>query len=140
MPNGVTHWVFPANPQKYHVLEAFAELEELNWGTNNNVKVGDIVYIYLGEPIKKILLKTEVVMIDINPEEIENGSKFDIDSDTIPDKKKYARLKLLDCFLRKKNYLAYDNLKKHGLKGNIRGALVLNNNAELLDYIKLVEI
>lgn len=139
MTKEVSRWIFPCNPKIYDALGAFAKHGVIDWRTNKNVNEGDIVYIYIGEPIAKILLKTRVVNLNI-PDEHLIGGDFYRKVDAMREKANYVRLELIQSFLEKKDYLSFEALKKHGLKGSIQGPLKLDNNPELLEYIKLVEI
>ncbi|MBU3201731.1 hypothetical protein LL037_08425 [Clostridium estertheticum] len=69
MRNDIKNWVFPCDSMSYNVISAFKELNEVDWGTDKNAMKGDYVYIYLVEPIKKIILKTKVVIDNIGENE-----------------------------------------------------------------------
>ncbi len=133
-------WIFPCNPGNYDVLTAFASLETIDWGTNSQVIEGDTVYIYVGKPVSKIVFKTKVINEDVPRDQLINDEEFLKDHNTIAEKKKCVRLELEKSFLDKKNYLSYENLKEHGLTSKMQGVLNLDNNSDLSDYIKLVEV
>ena len=67
-------WIITAKvtgKEGYDILRAFEELEYIDWHKSKvlkNIKVGDIVYIYVGKPYSKIMLKMECIAVDI-PEE-----------------------------------------------------------------------
>ena len=134
-------WIFGCNPNNFDALGAFAEYDFVNWGTNCNIEENDEVYIYISAPIKKLLLKTKVEIVDVPEEELIDDSKYhEEDFDNIKEKKKYIKLKLDKCFLtEKRNYLTFEKLMDNGLNGVIRGQLCLSNNKKLMDYIEMIE-
>lgn len=44
-------WIFPCNPETFHIHDAFREQSALDWKQSNyNVEPGDYVFIYVGRP------------------------------------------------------------------------------------------
>ena len=78
-------WIVPCNINQFDVDGAFKNLEEVEWKQGINVKVADIVYIYVSSPLSCIKYKCQVVCADISPEE----KKID-DKDYIIDSKNYV--------------------------------------------------
>lgn len=134
-------WVFGCNPNNFDALDAFAGLGFVDWGTNCNVEKEDEVYLYMGAPIKKLLIKTKVTNDDVDLEEGIDDSRYHEEGfENIKEKKKYVRLEVEKCFLgNQMKYLTFENLMENGLNGVIRGQLCLDNNIKLKDYIELVE-
>ena len=63
---GQKAWLVPSNYHYYNVIEAFHENEVILWKQgNDNIRVGDLVYLYVGVPFSAILFKTEVTEVDI---------------------------------------------------------------------------
>lgn len=58
-------WLIPANPKFYDVIHCFNETDTIIWKQSTNIKVGDIVYLYVGEPYSAILYKCEAMEVDI---------------------------------------------------------------------------
>ncbi|MBO5996326.1 MAG: hypothetical protein J6P77_03710 [Acetobacter sp.] len=55
-------WIFPSNTKMYDTLGAFRNLPFVYWTQRlKSIEVGDIVYIYLGAPVSRIVFKSEVV-------------------------------------------------------------------------------
>jgi hypothetical protein len=57
-------WIFQANPTKYKILDALDWLNKIEWRVtrySNEIKLGDIVYIWLSGPTAGIYAKTVVV-------------------------------------------------------------------------------
>lgn len=64
-------WIIPCsthNRYEFDVFEHFNNYSMVDWTRKNNVNVGDIVYIYVGEPYYKIMFKT-ICTISIVPAE-----------------------------------------------------------------------
>jgi len=135
-------WIFGCNPNNFDALDAFAEFCFVNWGTNCNVEKEDEVYIYIGAPIMKLLIKTKVTNddVDLEDEEVNYSRYHEEGFENIKEKKKYVRLEVEKCFLgNQMKYLTFENLMKNGLNGAIRGPICLENNIELKNYIEMVE-
>ena len=63
---GQKAWLVPSNYHYYNAIEAFHENEIILWKQgNDNIRVGDLVYLYVGVPFSAILFKSEVVEVDI---------------------------------------------------------------------------
>ena len=58
-------WIIPANPKFYDVINCFNDTDTIIWKPSNNIKVGDMVYLYVASPYSAILYKCEVVDSDI---------------------------------------------------------------------------
>ena len=54
-------WIIPCNPKYYDIVDAFDNLDVIEWSQSTNMTVGDTVYIYVGEKYKSIMFKCEVV-------------------------------------------------------------------------------
>ena len=70
----ITQWFVPANPNKYHVIEAFRELRKVDWRQSSraNIVHGDIVYIYVADPIQAIRFKCKVNKVNLESLEIDD--------------------------------------------------------------------
>ena len=65
-PSGRKNWLVPSNPKYYDVIAAFEAEEEILWKQgNDNMRPGDIVYLYLGLPYSAILYRCEITETDI---------------------------------------------------------------------------
>ena len=131
------NWLFPCNPNNYDVLNAFANNIFVDWGTNLKVKLDDFVYIYVGAPIKKILIRAVVVEENVTDFIVDDSNYHEDNYEDIKVKKKYVKLKINKCYLGEDMYdLSYDKLLQNGLNGVVRGQMSLDNNPQLKDYIK----
>ena len=73
-------WIIPASINKYNLHYVFNKFEKIDWQISNsikNVKVGDIVYIYVSKPDSAIRYKCEVIKNNIKELEI-NDTEFNI--------------------------------------------------------------
>ncbi|WP_297915264.1 AAA family ATPase [uncultured Campylobacter sp.] len=114
------YWIFSDAPSEFDPIDGFKQEEIVQWENQKKngyihvggVQMGDIVYIYLNDPIKAIVVKTKIV--DISPD------KYTVD------------LKFLKFTNR--NKLSREILKKYdGLK-NIQGKLEIKSK-ESINYI-----
>jgi len=137
---GKTHWILPSNPHYYDALGAFAGNEMVDWGTNNRLKTGDIVYIYIAEPIGRIIIKAEVMNEEVPQHDLLDDRFFMREQDKISAKDRTVRLKALTSYIGPRSkHLSYGVLQEHGLKSSLEGVLNLDNNPELLQYIQSIE-
>lgn len=108
-------WLIPSNIKKFDAVSHFENNERIDWLIQGNWKIGDLVYIYVGMPIKKIMFKTI----------IENEVSY------VGTTEKGACLRLIKKM--DSECLSFENLLQHGLKGNIRGKM--NLSGELEEYV-----
>ena len=49
----LTHWLISSNPKIYNAVKAFQENKQVDWqnSSNNKMKNGDVVHIYITSPI-----------------------------------------------------------------------------------------
>lgn len=109
------HWLIPANPAYYDVVNMFNNSVMANWKQYNNILVGDIIYLYVGSPYKEIMFKCEVVETNI-PYEFKN------DNLTINN---LIKIKLLKKY--KSQEFSFKRLNELGIKA-IRGPRLIPNN------------
>lgn len=118
-------WIVPCNINQFDVDGAFKNLEEVEWKQGINVKVADIVYIYVSSPLSCIKYKCQVVCADISPEEKKIDDKdYIIDSKNYVDASKFMRLKLLEAY--DNGLISLDVLSNAGLKGSIQAQQAIN--------------
>lgn len=58
-------WLIPANPKYFDIVGAFNKEEEIIWKQSAKLKVGDIVYMYVGVPYSAVMYQCEVTEADI---------------------------------------------------------------------------
>lgn len=119
-------WVIPCDVDKYDVISAFNEFEEVEWHytpQTQKICVGDKVYIYVGKPYSRIMHKCSVVKANVTFREIDD-KKFIKDELAFANEKCF-RIKLIRKIgdLR----LSLTALNNNGINGNIQGARRLEN-------------
>jgi len=103
-----TEWLIPANPKYYDIINCFNETDTIMWKQSNNIKIDDIVYIYVGSPYKAILYKCMVLEVNIPYEYKDNNLVI----------KKVMKMKLLKRF--KPDEYSFARLNEFGINA-IRG-------------------
>ncbi len=130
------NWLKPENPMIYNCEEAFEKNGTIDWPQKNIYSVGDIVYLYSSGKEKRIRFKTRVKATDIKEEDVVDDKEFWIDFEAYSNETwsgKYFKLELIAKI--DTNNLTFTNLKKHGLEGNLQGAIRLQKE-DLLSYIE----
>lgn len=123
------YWLRPAN-KSYDIFKSFEELKIVDWGSNNNYSVGDIVYIYCGLPLQKITHKCRVIKIDVPENELIDDSKYIIDKaefESRPLNDNYIRLELIEEF---KGTVTLDDINVLMLRSAIT---ILKSQADIID-------
>lgn len=134
----MTHWLIPANTKFYDVFAAF-ERDETFWPMNAKLADGDTAYIYLTAPHKQIGFVCNIIEVGYDLDEIlDEVSPFIKGKvDTKKAAKPFMKLKATHTIpIVKNSLLSLDYLKQHGLNGMLMGVRKLENNPELLAYIK----
>lgn len=58
-------WIVPANPAYYDVVSDFRKREVIEWKQSSAINVGDLVYLYVGQPYSAVLYKCIAEEVDI---------------------------------------------------------------------------
>lgn len=134
----MANWLFPANIKFYDVFGAFRKTDTY-WPANTTVGAGDSVFIYLTAPYKQIGFLCEVTETGLSFDDILPHIRHFF-RETIDRKKKpkaFMKLHRTVTFqLTNGSPLSYDQLKQHGLTGMLLGPRKLENNPQLMEYIK----
>ena len=104
----IGNWIIPANPKYYDVMNMFDDSDIAIWKQSNNILVGDVIYLYVAEPVKAIMFKCEVIEVNIPYEYKDNNVSMH----------KVMKIKLLKKY--KGNELTFNKLNEYGIKA-IRG-------------------
>ncbi|MEM7738629.1 MAG: hypothetical protein AAF267_22895 [Deinococcota bacterium] len=135
----MAHWLYPANPKFYDVLEAFSA-PETYWTISSKVVLGDIVCIYLSAPYQQLGFVCEVTRVNISKQEVIDvlrpfmkPHKSSAKSDKV-----FMKLRVCSRLNLEDNILSYQALKENGLNGMLMGPRKLENNPPLLNYIQKV--
>lgn len=136
----MAHWLYPANIKLYDVFGAFAQ-KETYWPMNSKVAAGDVVYIYLAAPYKQVGFIAEVNAINIPHDAIIDRVRPFLKGEPSAGKrdKMFMQLNVTATVpIDATSALAFDHLKHNGLNGMLMGPRKLENNVELMGYIKEV--
>lgn len=125
----MTTWIIPCNANYYDIVHAFENLKCIDWKQSRRIAVGDVVYIYVGRPIKAVMFKCRVNKVNLPAIEIDD-SAFVIKGDAYENYGNYMELELLVKF--SQNELHLERLSKHGLQGSVQGPRRTN---DLLDKL-----
>ena len=101
-------WIIPANPTFCDTFSFFKDKDTIMWKQSNNVKVGDIVYLYIGAPYSSIIYKCQVV---------ETALPYNYEDKNLV-KKKVMKIKLLKQYESGKYSISL--MKEYGVKA-VRG-------------------
>lgn len=123
-------WVIPCNPKCYDIVEAFNNLDVIEWSQTTNTSIGDTVYIYVGEKYKSIMYKCEVIAADLYGDR--SNEDYDYYKDLLKDPDaRYMKLKLIEKYEPDKYPLK--ELRENGLK-NVQGRS--KATVQLMKYLK----
>lgn len=101
-------WIIPANPKYYDIINCFNDTDTIIWKQSNNIKIGDIVYIYVADPYSAILYQCKVLEANIPYEYKSKNVSM----------KKAMRIKLLKKY--DGNLFTFKKINEYGIKA-IRG-------------------
>ena len=111
------NWIIPCNLKYYDVFGAFRDLKKLDWKQSNpKIEIGDIVYIYVGAPVKAIMFKCQVTKVGLDEIEIDD-SAYSIVGEVYETYPKHMELKLIEQY--ENTLFPSDALAEHGLKGRV---------------------
>ena len=126
-------WIIPCNLKYYDVVGAFNKLSRIDWKQSaKNIAVGDVVYIYVGRPLMAIKFKCKVNKVNLDSIEIDDR-EFVIVGDNYMNYRNHMELELITAY---NDELTLEELRKHGLNGNIQGPRHLV--AELKTFIDTI--
>lgn len=110
----MSEWIFICNPNMYNVIGAFKVKKNINWkqNANTNVKAGDTVYIYIGQPYQEIKYETIAVKVNL-PKSTIDDSDFIIEGTNYINHGRYMELELVRTF--NTGLLPFTELDQNGL-------------------------
>ena len=129
-----TYWLTSWNENNFMLHKYFSQYDIIDWNNtnNNHFNIGDIVFLYCSSPERKIRYKTQVIKLNIAPEEEIDDHVFSLN--TSPSKpSQYRPIRLKKMAEIDTESLNYENLHARGLKGAIRTPRTLKG--ELWQYI-----
>ncbi len=106
--NSTREWIVPANPKYFDIEKALKESNVITWKQSTDIKVGDIVYLYVAQPYSSIMYKFKVLEVNI---------PYDYKDKNI----KISRIMKIDLVTRyEKGKISFTKLKSFGINA-IRG-------------------
>ncbi|MBN1068135.1 hypothetical protein DVW02_09105 [Clostridium botulinum] len=111
----VTVNINPKTKGAYDIQAAYRDIDSVGWSKKSlekkNVKVGDIVYLFLCEPIRKIKYKCIITNTNADPKTIPDDSKYYLtdrdESDSTDSCYVFKKIEEIDD-----NRLDFEHLKK----------------------------
>ena len=119
--NQKSEWIVPANPKYFDIEESLNKNKTIMWKQSSNIKINDIVYIYVGIPYSAIMYKFKVSKVNIPYEYIDQNLKMT----------KVMKIELITKYEKEK--LPFNKLKEFGVTA-IRGPRYMPK--ALNEYIK----
>lgn len=133
-------WIITAKPsgkKGYKIFEAVDELEYIDWHksqVSRNIAEGDTVYIYVGIPYMKIMLKMQCIKSTVPTNEVIDDIKYYNDPTQWTPPSEYFRLKKIEKI--DDDRLSLQSLNALGLiRGNIQGTCKSQTHPKLFEYI-----
>lgn len=126
-------WLMPGNPNEYDLASAFSRYDTLDWKRSYNYENGDIIFIYVSGNIQKVRYKVEVIEGFVAAKDVFHNKTLWHDEEKFEKSKEWNRTRIRLVDEADTSELSLEQLRKHGLKGNIQGSMKLTG--ELLDYI-----
>ena len=96
-------WIVPANPKYFDIEKALKESNTIMWKQNADIKVNDIVYLYVGNPYSSIMYKLKVIEANIPYKYKDKNIKI----------KKAMKIDLITRY--EKGKLSFSRLKEFGV-------------------------
>ena len=122
--------IFAANSSVYSHSEAFEKYGYIDWKQPKKCGIGDIVFIYLSAPDKKIKYKAIITETDLSTD---TTKEFWKNSDSTGKTNLYCRVKLIKSI--DSNQLSSDNLLKMGVTTFQPSNQDITDKNELVKYI-----
>ena len=122
--NAENEWIIPANPKYFDVEKALKENNTIMWKQSTDIKINDIVYLYVAEPYSSIMYKFKVLEVNIPYEYKDKNLKM----------QKVMKIDLITRY--KKGELSFSKLKDFGVNA-IRGTRYMP--LTLSNYINKIE-
>jgi predicted restriction endonuclease len=140
----MTIWL-KAAINEFNVSKAFEKLGKIDWAINHHIKKHDIVYLYMGRPVQKIIFKTLCIDDNVPPSQMVDDSKYMRQASnsklTQRNSKKLIRLIPIINFEKElSNEFSLHTLVDNGMaRSYVRDTRKLDNKPSLLEYIQRVE-
>ena len=118
--NSFNEWIVPANPKYFDIENALKNNNIIMWKQSTDIKINDIIYLYVAQPYSSIMYKFKAVEVNIPYEYKDKNLKM----------QKVMKIALITRY--EKGKLSFDKLKDFGIN-SIRGPRYVP--LELSEYI-----
>ena len=118
-------WIVPANPKYFDIDKELKENNTIIWKQRTNIKINDIVYLYVAKPYSSIMYKFKVIEVNIPYEYKDENIKM----------QKVMKIDLITRYEQGK--LSFSKLKDFGINA-IRGPRYMP--LALSKYINNIEV
>jgi len=127
------NWIFIASLEQFRLHDFIRDYGFVEFLQKNKVQVGDIVYLYITAPYKRVEYKMVVEKVNISSHDAFDDTAYSlINKKTTPNETdKAVRLKFVGRV--KTDELCFSELKKHGFKTTMQTNRMLND--ETAKYI-----
>ena len=134
--NDMDTWIFISSMKRFKMREFLADYGFVEYLQKNKVEVGDVVYLYMTAPYKRIEYKLYVERTDIPIKDAFDDSTYSLVTPPIVHKPtdKCIRLKMMERVVAPRLNLAC--LYEHGLTGSMQTNK--RANKELTEYINSI--
>ena len=128
------HWIYRASLDRFRLHDFIRDYGFVEYLQKGDIQEGDIVYLYLTAPYKRVEYKMFVERANIPCEEQFDDTPYSlIGSATTDDpSKKVIRFRFIDHV--QTDELCYQKLRKHGFRFTIQSDRKIDG--EIVDYIE----
>jgi len=130
----IRNWIFIANPHQFRMHDFIRDYGFVEYRQKNKVQLGDIVYLYMTAPYKRVEYKMVVERMDISSHDAFDDRSYSLlnQPTILLDTEKVVRLKLIDRV--QTDDLRYQKLREHGFNMSMQSNRLLNDvTAEYID-------
>lgn len=123
-------WIVRANPARFRIHDFIRDYGFVEYLQKMKFQVGDIVYLYITAPYKRVEYKMLVDKIDITPSEAFDDKSYSLinRSTTLVNSDRVVRFKKLAHV--QTDELCYKKLLEHGFKYTMQSDRPVNNETE----------
>lgn len=130
----MSHWIVRANIERFRIHDFLRDYGFVEYVQKDKFCVGDIVYLYITAPYKRVEYKMMVERIDIPLKKAFNDRPYSLLDKPIDyvDSDLFVRFKMINRV--QTDYLCYSKLREHGFNYTLQSNRKIN--AETIDYIE----
>ncbi len=128
------NWIFIASLKQFRIHDFIRDFGFVEYLQKNKIQEGDIVYLYITAPYKRVEYKMVVERANISSHDAFDDRAYSLlnKPTTLMDSDKVVRLKYIDRV--QTNDLCYQKLREHGFNMTMQSNRLLND--ETAEYIE----